>query len=77
MNGCIPELNQQSIRARFGGMPAFEDIRPGARLLMRVEGAFAHALMCVRKFFHREIGFAETAVVFDIGQLYAAGTPPS
>ncbi len=37
--------------------------------LVRVEGGFAHAPVYVRRFFQRELGFGETAVVFNIADL--------
>ena len=37
--------------------------------LVSVEGGFAREPVYVQRFFKRELGFAETAVVFDIGKL--------
>jgi hypothetical protein len=36
-----------------------------------VEQGFAHSPVYVQRFFDRDISFAETAVVFSIGQLMA------
>jgi SNF2 family DNA or RNA helicase len=41
--------------------------------LVRVEAGFAHAPIYVREFFRREIGFAETAVVFNFAELSSRG----
>jgi superfamily II DNA or RNA helicase len=43
--------------------------------IVQVDGAFAHEPIYVRKFFKRELGFAETAVVFDIDDLLSLGSP--
>ncbi|GAL97199.1 helicase domain-containing protein [Acetobacter tropicalis NRIC 0312] len=52
---------------------------PDAYILavVRVESGFVHAPVYVRRFCHREPGFGETAVVFDIDDLLGQGTPPS
>ena len=41
--------------------------------LVRVASGFAHAPVYVQRFFQRELGFAETAVVFDLKELMALG----
>jgi superfamily II DNA or RNA helicase len=41
--------------------------------LVRVENGFAHEPIYVRQFFKRELGFAETAVVFDVSDLISMG----
>jgi hypothetical protein len=43
--------------------------------LVRVDGGFAHEPVYVQRFFKRELGFAETAVVFDINQLMQSAIP--
>ncbi|MEY9518339.1 superfamily II DNA or RNA helicase [Bradyrhizobium elkanii] len=45
--------------------------------IVQVEGGFAREPVYVRRFFGRELGFAETAVVFDIATLMASGMPPA
>ena len=45
--------------------------------LVRVEGGFAHEPVYVRNFFQRELGFAETAVVFNFEDLSTRGAPPA
>ena len=52
---------------------------PDAYILavVRVESGFAHAPVYIRRFCHREPGFGETAVVFDIDDLLGQGAPPS
>ena len=37
--------------------------------LVRVEDGFVHAPVYVQRFFQRELGFAETAVVFNLDDL--------
>ncbi len=37
--------------------------------LVRVEDGFAHAPVYVQRFFQRELGFAETAIVFNLAEL--------
>ncbi|MCA3671904.1 MAG: DUF3883 domain-containing protein [Methylobacterium sp.] len=41
--------------------------------LVRVSNGFAHQPIYVRRFFKRELGFAETAVVFNINELISLG----
>ena len=45
--------------------------------LVRVESGFAHPPVYVREFFRREIGFAETAVVFNFEELSSRGAAAS
>jgi Domain of unknown function (DUF3883) len=45
--------------------------------LVRVESGFAHAPAYVQRFFRRELGFAETAVVFNIDDLMSLATVPA
>jgi hypothetical protein len=42
--------------------------------LVRVEDGFAHEPVYVRRFFRRELGFAETAVVFNLADLLSLAT---
>jgi len=44
--------------------------------LVRVENGFAHSPVYLQKFFTRELGFAETAVVFDFDDLARLGRAP-
>ncbi|TWI56457.1 SNF2 domain-containing protein [Bradyrhizobium huanghuaihaiense] len=44
--------------------------------IVQVDGGFAREPIYIRRFFGRELGFAETAVVFDIATLMASGSPP-
>ena len=44
--------------------------------LVRVDGGFAHEPLYVQRFFVRELGFAETAVVFDIADLESLAMSP-
>jgi hypothetical protein len=37
--------------------------------LVRVESGFAHEPVYVQRFFQRELGFAETAIVFNLNDL--------
>ena len=45
--------------------------------LVRVEHGFAHTPLYVRRFFGRELGFAETAVVFNIDDLTSLAALPA
>lgn len=45
-----------------------------ALALVRVDKGYVHAPVYVRRFFARELGFAETAVVFDIESLLSLGS---
>ena len=38
-----------------------------------VENGFAHQPVYVRRFFRRELGFAEIAIVFNLAELSSAG----
>jgi superfamily II DNA or RNA helicase len=44
--------------------------------IVQIDGGFAREPVYIRRFFNRELGFAETAVVFDIATLVASGVPP-
>jgi len=44
--------------------------------IVRVEAGFTHAPVYVQRFFRRELGFAETAVVFNLGELLSLAGPP-
>ncbi len=43
--------------------------------IVRVENGFAHAPIYVQRFFQRELGFAETAVVFNLAELLSLAVP--
>jgi superfamily II DNA or RNA helicase len=45
--------------------------------IVQIDGGFAREPVYVRKFFNRELGFAETAVVFNLGDLLTLGATPS
>jgi hypothetical protein len=45
--------------------------------IVRVAAGFAHQPVYVRRFFDRVLGFAETAVVFDVAELIAQGGIPA
>jgi hypothetical protein len=45
--------------------------------IVQVDGGFAREPVYVRQFFKRELGFAETAVVFDVGNLLSLGSKPT
>ena len=45
--------------------------------LVRIDHGFTHEPVYVRRFFKRDLGFAETAVVFDIGDLVSLGGQPA
>ncbi len=44
--------------------------------IVQVEAGFARRPVYVRRFFGRELGFAETGVMFDVGELLSVGSPP-
>ncbi len=44
--------------------------------IVQVDSGFAREPVYVRQFFKRELGFAETAVVFNIDDLLSLGSPP-
>ena len=45
--------------------------------IVRVDAGFAHAPVYVQRFFQRELGFAETAVVFNLADLLSLAAPAS
>jgi len=45
--------------------------------IVQIEEGFAREPVYVRRFFHRELGFGETAVVFNVADLLSMGTTPS
>ncbi|MEY9738724.1 hypothetical protein ABH985_006513 [Bradyrhizobium ottawaense] len=45
--------------------------------LVKIEGGFAREPIYVRHFFQRELGFAETAVVFNFEELSTRGARPA
>jgi superfamily II DNA or RNA helicase len=45
--------------------------------LVRVENGFAHAPIYVQRFFQRELGFAETAIVFNLNDLLSLARQPA
>jgi hydrogenase maturation factor len=47
-----------------------------ALAIVQVDGGFARDPVYVRKFFKRELGFAETAVVFNVNDLLSLGAGP-
>ena len=44
--------------------------------IVQVDGGFVRDPVYVRQFFKRELGFAETAVVFDVDDLLSLGSGP-
>jgi len=44
--------------------------------VVQVDGGFAREPVYVRQFFKRELGFAETAVVFNVNDLLSLGSGP-
>lgn len=45
--------------------------------IVQLDSGFAREPVYVRRFFNRELGFAETAVVFNVGDLLSIGSGPS
>jgi hypothetical protein len=45
--------------------------------IVQIDNGFIHEPVYIRRFFNRELGFAETAVVFNVGDLLSIGSGPS
>jgi hypothetical protein len=45
--------------------------------IVRVQAGVAHVPVYIRRFFQRELGFAETAVAFNVADLTSIGTVPT
>jgi hypothetical protein len=45
--------------------------------IVRIDNGFAAEPVYIRRFFKRELGFAETAIVFDLAEIASTGAPPS
>jgi hypothetical protein len=45
--------------------------------IVQVGAGFAHEPVYVRQFFKRELGFAETAVMFNVSDLLSVGSGPT
>ena len=45
--------------------------------IVRIDGGYASQPVYVRKFFDRELGFGETAVVFNVNDLVSLGETPN
>ncbi|MBP2238679.1 superfamily II DNA or RNA helicase [Sinorhizobium kostiense] len=45
--------------------------------IVQIDDGFAREPVYVRRFFHRELGFGETAVVFNVADLLSMGSSPS
>lgn len=70
VDGRVVIVTKNEIIASLNAPDAF------ALALVMVEGGYAQAPVYVRRFFSRELGFAETAVVFDIADLLSLGSTP-
>ena len=70
MDGDIVMLTKNELLASLNSPDAF------ILAIVRVHAGFAHQPVYVRRFFQRELGFAETAVAFDVGELLSIGAPP-
>lgn len=66
--GRVVILTKNEILASLNAPDAF------ILAIVRIEAGFASEPTYVRRFFQRELGFAETAVVFDIDDLMSLGT---
>jgi superfamily II DNA or RNA helicase len=71
MEGREVILTKNEILASLNAADAF------ILAVVQIDGSFAHEPIYIRRFFNRELGFAETAVVFDVGDLLSMGTHPS
>lgn len=69
-DGAVVILTKNELLASLNSPDAF------ILAIVQVEAGFAREPVYVRRFFRRELGFAETAVVFDVGDLISLGELP-
>jgi SNF2 family DNA or RNA helicase len=70
VDGDVVMLSKNELLASLNSPDAF------ILAIVRVHAGFAHMPVYVRRFFQRELGFAETAVAFDMRDLLSLGTEP-
>jgi superfamily II DNA or RNA helicase len=71
VDGDVIMLTKNELLASLNSPEAF------ILAIVQVKAGFAHYPVYVRRFFQRELGFAETAVAFNVGELMSLGTVPS
>ncbi len=71
VDGDVVMLTKNELLASLNSPDAF------ILAIVRVEAGFAHQPVYVRRFFGRELGFAETAVAFNVNDLLSLGTAPA
>ena len=71
VDGDVIMLTKNELLASLNSPDAF------ILAIVRVEAGFAHQPVYVRRFFQRELGFAETAVAFNLEELASLGAQPA
>ncbi len=71
VDGDVVMLTKNELLASLNSPDAF------VLAIVQVEAGFAREPVYVRRFFQRELGFAETAVAFDVADLLSLGTTPA
>ena len=70
VDGDVIMLTKNELLASLNSPDAF------ILAIVRVQAGFAHMPVYVRRFFQRELGFAETAVAFNVTELMSLGAAP-
>jgi hypothetical protein len=70
INGDVVMLTKNELLAALNAQEAF------ILAIVQVQSGFAHQPVYVTRFFHRELGFAETAVAFKLSELLTLGAVP-
>ena len=70
VDGDVIMLTKNELLASLNSPEAF------ILAIVLIEAGFAREPAYVRRFFQRELGFAETAVAFTVGELLSIGVPP-
>ena len=71
IDGDVIMLTKNELLASLNSPDAF------ILAIVRVQAGVAHAPVYIRRFFHRELGFAETAVAFNVADLTSLGAAPA
>jgi hypothetical protein len=71
VDGDVIMLTKNELLASLNSPEAF------ILAIVQVEAGFAREPVYVRRFFQRELGFAETAVAFNVSDLLTLGGQPS
>lgn len=70
-DGRVVILTKNEILASLNAAEAF------ILAIVQIDAGFAREPIYIRRFFNRELGFAETAVVFDVSDLLSLGSKPT